>query len=422
MQAINTPYRTIITLIYLKMDLSKMVNHRLPLIFILLSFLSAANAKPLEPLFFGVPPLYSIKDIESDFKPVVNYLSKSLDRQVVLVISHSYEELVDDLKTGQTDFAILGGALYVEAKDNLYPKVVYIATAQTESLGKKQSYYYSYIISHKSNPYKSVFEAKSKSFGLVSKNSTSGYKYPLSFLYKNNIFPDMFFNEVIFSGTHENLTDMIINKTIDLGATYDENLRSAERKYGNVFNIIKKLGPIANLAVVANHRMDNITKRKVQQALVNIPNDAINLKMPYKGFEVLSDKFYDPVREVSLQLSAQKERERQNLRAAIVNKSLNKVLSLFIEQKKDANEISQLIRSTMLHSSFHVKGKSGSLQKSIFYNDGWVHGENALELILDNGMIVMILNQEQLKNNEEVSFNIKIVGIFGKAIVAKVVD
>jgi len=393
---------------------------RLLLFFFILSFLSTIEAKSKGPLFFGVPPIYNHEDLETGFTPIVNYLSKSLNRPVVLVISNSYKELVDDLKSGQTDIAILGPALYVEAKDRIYPELIYIATAQTETLDKKKSYYYSYIISHIANRYNSLLDTKGKTFGLVSKNSTSGYKYPLTYLYKKNIYPESFFTKVIFSGTHENLTDMIAKKEIEIGATYEENLRNAEKKHGKIFTIIEKLGPIANLAIVMNHRVDNITKLHVKNALVNIPDNVINSKMPFKGYEVLSDNFYDPVREVNVQLSAQKEQERKDLKASLDKEIINEILTVFINQKKRPNEISDIIKNSMLNTVYKVNGSVGYFKDKIYYNYGWMPGSNALEILLDNKMIVMIINQKKLPLGQNVSFDIKIVGMMGNAIVAKV--
>jgi len=392
------------------------------LITIFLSALPTIEAKSLAPLFFGVPPLYNHEDIESGFTPVINYLSQSLKRPIVLVTSNSYEELINDLKNGQTDFAIFGPAMYVKAKDSTYPEIVYIATAKTESLNGNISFYYSYIISHKDSRYNSIQDAKGKVFSFVSKNSTSGYKYPLSFLYKHHIYPELFFDKLSFSGTHEKLTNMIANKEIAIGATYDENLKKALKKHGNVFNIIEKLGPIANLAVVMNHKVDNITKLQITNALVNIPANVINSKMPFKGYEVLSDKFYDPIREVTAQLTLQKEHERKAIKASLVKEDLNEILDLFITQKKSANEMSEIIKNSMLNTVYKVKGRIGYFQNEIYYNYGWLHGANALEVLLDNGMVVVILNQTKLDHGKDVSFTIKVVGMMGSSIVAKIAD
>jgi phosphonate transport system substrate-binding protein len=264
----------------------------------ILIFLSNfVHASAPDKLHFGIPPIYSDVTIKQGFTPVMKHLSRFIGTPVELVVSESYESLVEDLKSGKVQFAILGPALYVQATKT-YPKLKYLATTQTTKFGQKRAYYYGHIIVNKDSDMKNISDLKGKGFAYVSEHSTSGYRFPRLFFTKRNINPDEYFDHVVFAGSHSNVTDMIAQHELEVGVTYDINLWDAERKHGKLFRTIAKIGPIVDLALVANHRVSDNLTTSIVDALTSIPEEYLSSNFPYTGVTVLSDSNYDLVRDV----------------------------------------------------------------------------------------------------------------------------
>ena len=241
--------------------------------------------------------VYDEKTINEGFGPFVDYLSGYLGRPVKLIVADSYDEMIDNLVKNEVQFALIGPAMYVHLKKR-YPELNYLATAQETKFGEKRSYYYSCIIVHKDSGISKLSDIEHKSFAFTNEQSTSGYRFPMIFFEKRGINPVKYFSRVIFAGNHEDVIDLVSARKIDAGATFDYGLLSAEIKQGKIFNTIAKIGPIVNLPLVANHYVGKNASLAISDAFVNIPKELLTDHFPYTGFETLSDRSYDPIREV----------------------------------------------------------------------------------------------------------------------------
>lgn len=320
---------------------------------------------------FGIPPIYSNTTINEGFTPVMKHLSRFVGAPVELVVSESYESLVEDLKSGKIQFAILGPALYVQATKT-YPKLKYLATTQTTKSGQKRAYYYGHIIVKKDTDMKNISDLKGKSFAYVSEHSTSGYRFPRLFFSKRNINPDKYFSQVIFAGSHTNVTDMIARHELEVGVTYDINLWDAERKHGKIFRTIAKIGPIVDLALVANHRVsDNLTTSLVY-ALSNIPEQYLSSHFPYSGVTVLSDSDYDLVRDVIV-MKKPDITASTILEDALKGGDLNVIYDAFNLNNSPPFLIANMLQYRLV-SHYHkvrVTGKFVGEIKNFMHGDGW---------------------------------------------------
>ena len=250
-------------------------------------------------LTFGVGPYYSLEKMVSGFEPLLILLSGKMGQEVQLKYFDSYAEVEERIQKGDIDLALIGPGAYVKLKQR-YPRLKYLVTTQSTKNGVRRASYLSYIITHKTSGLKKLEDMTGKGFAFVSKESSSGYKYPLSYFKKHKLDPWSYFSQVIFTGSHASVTNKIAHGEIDAGATWDANLWAAEKEYGEVFNIIAEIGPIPTLAVVANHRLDDKTCQNISNHLETLPRAIFTTDMYFTGFEKLDDSFYDPVRDVIL--------------------------------------------------------------------------------------------------------------------------
>lgn len=70
-----------------------------------------------EPLVFSVHPYLPSVELLQRFTPLVDYLSKETGLSIILNISNSYEEHIEDIGKGKTNIAYLGPASYVKMVD-----------------------------------------------------------------------------------------------------------------------------------------------------------------------------------------------------------------------------------------------------------------------------------------------------------------
>ncbi|WPD23129.1 MAG: phosphate/phosphite/phosphonate ABC transporter substrate-binding protein [Candidatus Electrothrix scaldis] len=267
------------------------------LFFLLIDFgLAQAKEAKKEALIIGTAPYYYRDKLRQGFMPLIQYLSDELGRDVELVITRSYEELVNKMKDESFDVGFLSSVLYVQLKRES-PKLKYLATAQFTEEGKNTSYYFSWIIARKSSEIRKVKHLRGKSFAFTNKLSSSGYVYPKGYFNWSNFIIEDFFSRIVFAGTHERVTDMVAEGEVETGVSYDANIWSAEERYGRVFRRIKRIGPILNPSFVANRQVDGALCQQLATALENMPPEVQSKDLVYAGFRHLSESNFTIVED-----------------------------------------------------------------------------------------------------------------------------
>lgn len=380
------------------------------LLFLLFFFMAGPVQAQDDVYHFGILSVYDEQKIKEGFGPFVEYLSEYLGKPVKLIVSDSYNDMMDKLANNEIQFAVIGPAMYVHLKKR-YPELKYLATAQVTKFGKKRSYYYSRIIVHKDSGISKLSELAHKSFAFTNEQSTSGYRFPMVFFEKRGIDPVKYFSSVIFAGNHENVIDLVSARKIDAGATFDYGLQSAEIKQGKIFKTIAKIGPIVNLPLVANHHVGKKDSLAITDAFVNIPKALLTEHFPYTGFETLSDSSYDPIREVVFSKS-QKNIPKSILAKAMETNDLNTVFKAFDQLNYDKRKIHDFINKNLIGKRLTVTGKVLSKPvKNVYYGDGWHLLGDAFALDMgDDRKASIKAGKKDYKINAVVTLKTKILG------------
>lgn len=262
--------------------------------FILISFFSITIfAKTLT---FGVTPYKSKDELLLLYKPLINHLSKELSCDINIHISKDYDNLLNLIKENQIDFAVLGPFLYVQTKERVN-NIEYLATETNNINGKSFWYYQSFIVTLEKNSIESIQDLKGKSFAFTDKNSTSGFLYPISMLYKQNINYQTDFRKVYYLKKHDRVLDALLKGSIDAGAAYDEAVFEAQKNYPDTIKILEKSSPIPNDSYIATNRLNKEEIIKLKKAILSYKNDKPNNEL--SGFVYLDNKEYDSIKEVS---------------------------------------------------------------------------------------------------------------------------
>ncbi len=257
------------------------------------------NAKVIR---FGIIPRQkgqASDDIKKFYRPMLNYLESKTGDKFLIISANTYGQMIEYISKGKVDFATLSPVPYIQAKKN-NPNIKIMATylQWNKSKTKKIDSYLGHIFVKKGrDDLNSINDLAKSRFGFVKKESSSGFKYPNSFLIEKAINYLDYFSQVYFLGTHPRVTDAVASGSIEAGATWDYNLSQAIIKHGNSFKIIFTTPPIPNLCIAAHPNLGTKRIKNIREHLLKIPEKFLK-GLPNVGFVYRSDEFYDVVRKL----------------------------------------------------------------------------------------------------------------------------
>ena len=218
----------------------------------------------------GFVPLKNSEKLVEDLKPISDYLSERLGVKVEAFTASNYIGVVEGIGSGSVDFGIIPpfSALLAQKQSNAKP----ILTSKGKT-GKPG--YTAELYVRKDSGIKNLQDVKGKKVAFVDPSSSSGYIYPGAMLVEAglNIEKDISYQ---FSGGHDKSLQLLLNKDVDVIATFD----GVEDRYAKDFpqakTDIQKLATsdmIPGIMVTVSSKMDKDLQEKLEKALRDIEND-----------------------------------------------------------------------------------------------------------------------------------------------------
>jgi len=272
------------------------------LIATLVGLFTRAYASDIPQYRFGVTPWQhgqSQDDIRELYKPLLEWLGRTVGADFVIVGANGYGEMIDLLANESIDLASISPVPFVLAKQR-NPRVTMLVTELSWDYSgqSKGASYEGFVIARADRADIIGLESlRGMRFGFVRNQSTSGFVYPVAYMLRNEVDYKDFFGRVYFLGSQPRVTDAVASGSIDAGVTWDYNLRQAVAKHGPVFKIVAKTGDIPNLGIAANNAVTPTMQAKIRTALLNVDEKLLR-GLPAAGYVVKDDTYYDPVREV----------------------------------------------------------------------------------------------------------------------------
>lgn len=271
---------------------------------LVLMLASALPALADDTLRFGVGLFQPDREKnDATYRPLADYLAKTLGRKVQLRTVDSWEGLAKSLASGETDMALLGPWGYVLANRNAGAQAV--ATILYD--GKPT--YHALIVTRPDSGIQTLADLKGKHFAFGDKGSTSGYLIPTyQFLTMGIPDPEKFFGKVVYT-RHQAIETQVTRGELDAGADYDRN-RNAMIEQGLIkaadSKIIWTSAPLPNdaFAVSADLARDKALVARLKAALEQAgaaakANPGL-LPPHYTGFVASDDALYKPIRDAGL--------------------------------------------------------------------------------------------------------------------------
>lgn len=227
-------------------------------------------------------------------------LQDALDRPVTINDYPDYNAVVEAMNFGQVDMAFYGPLTYVIAHHQSGAEAIVV------QLVKDKPTYYSYIITHKDNPWNSLDALLASpgkiKFAYGDPNSTSGSLVPGMELKSRGVFTSQEehqFESVQYTGSHDVTALAVQNKEVDAGAIdsaiYD-NLVEQGVIDGEQFKIVWQSDELFQYPWAVSMDTDADTIAKLQEAFLSIEDETILSGFGISGFARTSNEDYESIR------------------------------------------------------------------------------------------------------------------------------
>ena len=231
----------------------------------------------------GFVPLKNSEKLVEDLKPISDYLSERLGVKVEAFTASNYIGVVEGLGSGSVDFGIIPPFSSLLAQKQSNAKPILTSKGKTGKPG-----YTAELYVRKDSGIKSLQDVKGKKVAFVDPSSSSGYIYPGAMLVNAglNLDKDISYQ---FSGGHDKSLQLLLNKDVDVIATFD----GVEDRYAKDFpqakTDIQKLATsdmIPGVMVTTSGKMDKELQEKLDKALRDIEKDPKMKEMFTKMFSI----------------------------------------------------------------------------------------------------------------------------------------
>ena len=231
----------------------------------------------------GFVPLKNSEKLVEDLKPISDYLTERLGVKVEAFTASNYIGVVEGLGSGSVDFGIIPPFSSLLAQKQSNAKPILTSKGKTGKPG-----YTAELYVRKDSGIKSLQDVKGKKVAFVDPSSSSGYIYPGAMLVNAglNLDKDISYQ---FSGGHDKSLQLLLNKDVDVIATFD----GVEDRYAKDFpqakTDIQKLATsdmIPGVMVTTSGKMDKELQEKLDKALRDIEKDPKMKEMFTKMFSI----------------------------------------------------------------------------------------------------------------------------------------
>ncbi len=262
---------------------------------------SGANAD--EPFKIAVIPVQTEGQLGDAMEKLQTILAESLDREVDIADYPDYNGVVEAMNFGHVDMAFFGPLTYVVAHQKSGAEAIVV------QLVKGKPLYYSYIITHKDNPWNNLDELFADpgavTFAFGDPSSTSGALVPGVELKARGVLvseTESKLKEVRYTGSHDITALAVQNKDVDAGAIdsaiYD-NLVEQGTIDGNQFKIIWQSEELYQYPWAVKKGTDAALIKKLQDTFVSITDESILAGFGISGFAPTSNEDYESIRVVA---------------------------------------------------------------------------------------------------------------------------
>ena len=248
-------------------------------------------AEDHSPLRFGSVAMDIPSKMHTRLTPLTEYLSKELNRPVILKLSPNMGAAINSVAKAQVDFAYLTPVAYLKSHEQGNTRIV------AKTLTNKKPYFQLMIVVRNDSPVKTIEDLVGKSFAFGDKRALLQQAVVVGSGIKIENF-----SKYDFLGHYDNIVRGVLNRDYDAGILKDTKALKWKSKGVRIIYTSPELPPYN---ITASKNIDKKLFNNIQKAFtkldVNNPKHKMvvkSLSNKYDGFTETTDSDYDVVRNL----------------------------------------------------------------------------------------------------------------------------
>lgn len=236
----------------------------------------AATAAPR--LNFGFISVNHPLVIYRQYQPFIDYINEQQATQYTLVLKHAYADVIDALRRGTLDVALLAGKTFMQAQQ----EADLIPIAAVLSSDGSPDTYSVFVVRDSNNTIHTLADLKGKKIAFGSVDSTASYLMPQYHLAKHSIFLDQFAAYEHLS-SHDAVARAVLRGDVDAGAI---GASLATRFLGQGLRIIAATERFPGFLIVARADVPKRERDELIRVLLKIPHSRTATSSPAQWPEI----------------------------------------------------------------------------------------------------------------------------------------
>lgn len=258
------------------------------------AFVQAAADPDPQILKVALLPDENASTIIKNNQGLKDYLEAQLGKKIELIVTTDYSSMIEAMRHGRIDLAYFGPLSYVLARQR--SEIEPFAALKV----KGSTTYQSVVIANIASGVKAIGDIQGKNMAYGDKVSTSSHLIPKSMLAEQGLVSGRDYEEH-FVGSHDAVAMAVQNGHAQAGGLSRPIFESlVERKIVSL-DKVKVLGyskPFPQYPWTMRSNLKPELKDKIRSAFLNLKDPAVLKPFKAEGFDVITDRHYDVVRNL----------------------------------------------------------------------------------------------------------------------------
>lgn len=257
-------------------------------------FVQAAADPDPQTLKVALLPDENASTIIKNNKGLKDYLEAQLGKKIELIVTTDYSSMIEAMRHGRLDLAYFGPLSYVLARQK--SEIEPFAALKV----KGSTTYQSVVIANISSGVKAVGDIQGKNVAYGDKVSTSSHLIPKSMLAEQGLNPGRDYKEH-FVGSHDAVAMAVQNGHAQAGGLSRPIFESlVERKIVSLdkVRVLDYSKPFPQYPWTLRSNLKPELKERIRSAFLNLKDPAVLQAFKAEGFDVITDRHYDVVRNL----------------------------------------------------------------------------------------------------------------------------
>jgi phosphonate transport system substrate-binding protein len=276
----------------------KKLGYILVVLMMAMAFTSGAMAgKEADPktLKVALLPDENASTVIKNNKPLKDYLEKTLDKKVKLIVTTDYSSMIEAMRHGRIDLAYFGPLSYVMAKSKSDIE------AFAAIVKKGSATYQGVVIGNAAAGVKTLADIKGKDMAYGDPASTSSHLIPKSILATEGLKHGTDYQEH-FLGAHDAVALTVQNGKAQAGGLSRPILESLIEKgviKADKINVLTYSKPFPQYPWTMRSDLTPSLKTKIKEAFYTAKDKSVLKPFKAQSFAPMEDKDYDVVRDLA---------------------------------------------------------------------------------------------------------------------------